>query len=730
MGLRSLVAVAVLATACGTGRLEHESSMVFGDQEIGRTRDLGLQLTNRGTAPLALTFEVSGDFSVEEASRPVGAGETSTLVVHFTPTELGLRTGTLTIRSPSATSEIALAGNGTRPALSLPSRVTLGPVTLVTGEPAQPVSSTFALRNTGTRGTSLRLEPPRVDGSELCVGAFVDSACVPWVPPATLDTRTVLDVPLSLLATAPGDRHWWVVFPSNGGEVVLEVVAQVESFEPCVFSAPLEVVVFTSQVAPFLQITHVGPGTCLVRELTISSAPAGFLTFGEAQPLPLKLASGGAITRWVALGELAPTPLVGVIRVVAAGTAPFEVPIRRAAGAQCLTISPGSLDFGVVPSGCSSSIRNFQIYNGCSTPVTLDRVELAAAAGEPAGGPNCPGPAPCPEFSLVTGFPSQTVLGPGSTVPATFSVRYSPINTGSDTGAVVVVVTGDGGDSVVGLQGRGDPLGISTATYRQGTQASVDILVMVDASPSFVPLRANVRTNLLPLLNQVTGPCYDVRWGVAAADGAQDAGVTLIANDAGQRWTSSRDPLFIERALSSFDALPVGSEVEACVRPASDLMQDAGVRDGGLFMGVCVTDALEQSVGSAAALQTLQGQGSGSLSWNTITGLAASTCAVEATDDGVHASLASAANGVHADLCNPTWGVSLERFGTVGWCPHDAFFLTSRPNGPLEIRIEGRLVPDTDWTLDVVNNAVVFFPGRAPAPGETLTISFREACPP
>ena len=188
--------VAMIATACAPGRVEHQASMIFGDEAIGQTRTLALQLTNRGAEPLALTFEVTGDFSVEEAARTVEAEATSGIRVRFSPTELGPRTGVLTIRSSRGISQIPLAGRGTRPGLSLPSRVTLGPVALVTGEPSRPVTSTFMLRNTGTAGSFLRLQPPRVEGTELCVGTFVDSACAPWVPPAGIDTRAVLEVPL------------------------------------------------------------------------------------------------------------------------------------------------------------------------------------------------------------------------------------------------------------------------------------------------------------------------------------------------------------------------------------------------------------------------------------------------------------------------------------------------------------------------------------------------------
>lgn len=727
--MRFPVATAALCflVACGPARLEHDDSMVFGDVDLGQSRRVALVLTNSSSAPRALTFEVTGDFAVEDATATLGGGETSIVMVRFSPTDLGARVGTLTMGG----SHLGLSGRGTGPRLFVPARVTFQPIALVTGEPAAPAITKLVVRNDGTTGSTLKLAAPRVEGAELCVGTFVNSTCEPWVPPASLETQTLLEVPLSVLVTTPGARRWSLVFPSNDAlrpEVTTEVAVLVEAYEPCTFSAPAEVVLRNSQGV--LNVTHLGPGRCLVEKVTLESTPAGFLEFVSEGPMPLRLEPGAVLSRWIRVRPpSSPFQLTGNVRVLAAGTAALDVPVRlEPPTTRCLTTSPDPLDFGILRSACSSPNRNVHLYNTCSRPLTVLSVELASAAGEGPGSPNCPGSTSCPEFFLTTGVAPRTVLQPGSSTPVVLSVKYRPINFGADQGAVVVSTLEEEGDTVIALYGRGDPGTETVDRYRQDPLPIIDVLVMVDASPSFVPKRASVRANLAPLLTRMGNGCVDARLGFAAADGAPGAGVQLLANDAGVRWTSSGDPQFVERALSAFDALPVGSEREACIGPAADVLQDAGVRPGSFLSGLCVTDALEQSPSPMSSLQAIQAQRPGSVfSWSAVTALSTSTCALEAADDGVHGGLV---NGAHEDICNPTWGLNLVGNSSPVCGFRTTFYLNSRPASPseLEVTIDGRPLPPADWTWDVSINAVVFAPGKAPAPGETLEIKYRSAC--
>ena len=708
----AIIAAGFLA-GCGAGQLEHEPAMVFGDLAIGQSRGVALQVTNRSEDPVALTFEVTpGDFSLDEATRTLGAHQTSTLLVRFSPQDLGVREGALVLRSARRVSQVTLSGRGTGPRLAVPEQLNLGLVALVGGAPADAVTSKLVLRNTGTLGSTLTLALPRVEGAELCVGTFFRSVCQPWLPPPSLDAGALVEVPISLLTSTPGPRRWTVVFPSDDvlhPETSVEVLAFVESYEPCVFSAPIEVVLVNQPVE--LRLTHTGPGTCLVRDFTLTSTPPGVFVFADAVHAPVRLESGASISKWISLRVPTPLQASGVVHVLAAGTAPLDVLVRlERPPLRCLETYPEVLDFGVVKVGCFSPNRNLQLYDVCGAPLTVTSVEVVAGS---------------PAFSLVQGLPPGTVLSPGF-IPATLALRYRPPGVGADTGALRVS-TLENGDYLVALQARGDPAPQQVDTFRQDALPIADVLVMVDASPSFVPRRAAARANLSSLLTNLGSRCVDARWSFAAADGAPDAGVELLANDAGARWTSTLDTAFVERALSAFDTLPIGSELEACVGPAAALMADAGVRDGGGFSGLCITDALEQSPNPTGSLQALRGLNApGFFSWSTITATESSSCLVEAVDDGVHLALT---NGGHADVCSSTWWQSFLPLGlNARDCGRMTFFLTSQPAGALDVRLDGRPVPGADWTYDAGNNAVVFVPGREPQPGQTLQIGYVASC--
>jgi hypothetical protein len=216
---------------------------------------------------------------------------------------------------------------------------------------------------------------------------------------------------------------------------------------------------------------------------------------------------------------------------------------------------------------------------------------------------------------------------------------------------------------------------------------------------------------------------------VAFAPAEGTGPVTFALNDAGQPWSSSREPRFVENVLSGFDALPVSSEVEACVGPAAALLLDGGVRAGSHLFGVCLTDALEQSPQPQAALASLASlSDGGSMSWNVVAPKAPG-CGEEALDDGVHASLVGA-TGRWANLCDPDWDLEFERFGCAGSFFDGVFFLSATPDGPIEVRVDGVLADASDWAWSPSDNAIRFVPGKWPAGGQTVEVTATAACSP
>jgi hypothetical protein len=97
------------------------ASLVFGNTVVGATSaGKSVTLTNSGNATLNITSIVpSGDFSLTTSTKPCGstllAGQNCKIEVTFTPTQVGARTGTLTLTDNAANSpqSVSLSGTGT-----------------------------------------------------------------------------------------------------------------------------------------------------------------------------------------------------------------------------------------------------------------------------------------------------------------------------------------------------------------------------------------------------------------------------------------------------------------------------------------------------------------------------------------------------------------------------------------------------------------------------------------
>ncbi len=109
-----------------------------------------MTLTNTGTSTLNISsITTSGDFGQIASTKPCGstlaAGKSCTIDVTFTPTEVGARTGTLTLtdNSPSSPQTVALSGTGTVQATLTPATHTFA----ATKVGSTSAAATFTLTN-------------------------------------------------------------------------------------------------------------------------------------------------------------------------------------------------------------------------------------------------------------------------------------------------------------------------------------------------------------------------------------------------------------------------------------------------------------------------------------------------------------------------------------------------------------------------------------------------------
>ena len=121
------------------------ASLTFGNEVVGATSaKKPVTLTNTGTSTLNITsIATSGDFTQTTSTKPCGttlaAGKSCTIEVTFTPTQVGARSGQLTItdNSPSSPQTVALSGTGTVQAKLTPTTATFPAEKVGTTSPAK-----------------------------------------------------------------------------------------------------------------------------------------------------------------------------------------------------------------------------------------------------------------------------------------------------------------------------------------------------------------------------------------------------------------------------------------------------------------------------------------------------------------------------------------------------------------------------------------------------------------
>jgi hypothetical protein len=127
------------------------ASLVFGKTVVGATAaGKTVTLSNTGTATLNITsIAVSGDFAPATSTKPCGstlaAGANCIIKVTFTPTQLGARTGNITITDNASNSPqtVPLSGTGIAPVTLTPSSATYAAQTVGTTS----LPKTFTLKN-------------------------------------------------------------------------------------------------------------------------------------------------------------------------------------------------------------------------------------------------------------------------------------------------------------------------------------------------------------------------------------------------------------------------------------------------------------------------------------------------------------------------------------------------------------------------------------------------------
>lgn len=471
------------------GGLSLAATVDFGNVVAGSNKSLTVAATNTGSAALSITsVSISTQyFAMTAPGLPVtiGAGQTASLSLEFSPNAAGAFNATATIATNASSSPavVTLAGTGTTaaggPLTVSPTSESFGSVQVGNTQ-----STTVTVTNTGangnlvigSKGTAARLIPASyhagngkarvhsqatADDSSVTISAVGVSGTGFKVSgistPVTLASGQSTTFTLAFDPTAGGSATGTLTISSDGSNPTLTmpvtgtgVTAGALGADPASLSFG-SVQVGTKQSLTE-KVTNSGG-----ESVTISGVAAngtGFTVSGITTPVAL--GSGQSTTFSVSFDPTTAADASGSVTVTSNGTNPtLTIPLTGtgvAAGA--LTASPASVGFGSVQVGVKQTVTE-KVTNSGGESVRISSI-TASGTG----------------FS-VSGITTPETVAAGAS--ATFSVSFDPTTAASATGSVTVTSNASNATLTIPLTGTGVAAGTLTANPTSISFGSVQV---------------------------------------------------------------------------------------------------------------------------------------------------------------------------------------------------------------------------------------------------------------
>ncbi|MBL8953307.1 MAG: choice-of-anchor D domain-containing protein [Myxococcaceae bacterium] len=797
-----------------------------------------ITFTNRSNAPIRLT-NIRSDYAdfiylppagdTNDTFTVAGGGE-SKLRVACKPSSLGPRSARFTfdtglVRQPNGVIDLVCTGGG--PNIRVTPRPTLnfGRVGFFPGSSTYTVQRKVSVQNVGTRPLDMNVNANLHLGQVVggVPGGFPLVAITPTNATTAMDEfeiglpgnynrmtglpaiagQNVADLLITLKPQSLGAKAADLTIYSNDPNepvIVVKLTAEATQLPPCNLQISPSALNFGLITPPDtkdlgIQIKNLGSGpndTCFLTGLEVAagSDPAFSLVGGPIDEKEMQ--PGETLTAVVRAAPVVPgtqtmtQSLVGTFRFnVADPMNPSRtVPLQASVGPICLTVVPGSFNFGNVKKDCNTAAREFTIYNTCSgdiylrAPADAYPITMQAAAGQQAGGPNCPGGAPCPEFV----FTSTPVVPPGGLIlgagdATSFRVKYRPIDYGPDTGAVAIqaIQTGVNVTYLVSLSGVGDMDGLQTDTFQQSQTPKADVLVVIDNSCSMGDKQTSLGANFSAFLTYAQSTMTDWQLGVTTSDAPAGSSqcppppfpcITLPTSGQRGGFLIGDDPMTnpngnprillpttpgvaakfnskVQVGTNGADENPFEASVKALTPPLITAENAGFLRPDANLAIVVITDAGDQSTLSGQTysyymnrLRNVKGyQNANMFTFNVIGPFGAETSSCLYDDYTNSVTLRDAAretSGVEYEICAPDWAMKLQDLGKTAFGFRTVFYLSAEPDFSggrnLVVKINGVTVPATSYTYRPMTLSIEFTPMTTPGPGQTLTVEYYKAC--
>jgi hypothetical protein len=419
------------------------SSLAFGSQDVGTTStSQSVTLQNSGNSQLTIaSIASSGDFAeANNCGAQLTAAGSCTIKVSFTPSQVGTRTGTLTVTDNSngvsgSQQIVSLSGTGTTVSVGFqPTSLTFANQTLGTTSASQ----TITLSNSGT--AALTINGISITGTNS--GDFVETnSCGTSVAAAGSCTISVTFTP-----TSAGARSASVSVSDNASgspqTVLLSGTATtvLAGFQPTglTFSGQI---VGTTSTSQSVTLSNSGTAALTISSISITGTNSG--DFAQTNTCGNSVAAGGICAISVTFTPAAAGTRSASISVADdASGSPQTIPLSGIGTTASVGFQPTSLTFLGQIVTTTSAAQSITLGNSGTAALTVYGITIT--------GTN-------PSDFDQTNTCGNSVVAGGS---CTISVAFRPTAAGARSASISVLDNASGSPQTVPLSGTGTTVSV------------------------------------------------------------------------------------------------------------------------------------------------------------------------------------------------------------------------------------------------------------------------------
>jgi hypothetical protein len=486
------------------------SSLTFTSQTVGTTSP-SQNVTVKNTGAVATPLSIgaaTGDFAqTNNCSSTLASGGSCTLMVTFTPTTTGTRTGSISITDQATNSPQSVGLSGTGAAATI--TVTATPSTLTF--PATVVGSTSASQAITVKNTS------STGNTTVSIAASTNFGQTNTCPvsPATLNAGVSCTVNATFIPTATGSLSGTISVTdsaSNSPQMVSVSGTGLTTITVTPSSLTFSANVGTTSASQPITVKNTGTASTAI---TVAASA----NYGQTNTCGTTLAGGATCTVNVTFSPTTSGSLPGTITITdSSSTSPQSVMLSGTGTTVIVTPSPMSLTFPSQTVGTTSNSMSFTVTNTGtgSTPLTI-----GAATGDFAQTNTCTG-------SLAATNGTCTV-----------NVTFTPTTTGTRTGSISITDQATNSPQSVGLSGTGASNTPATVTVSPASETFAAQTVGTTSAAKTVTIKNTSKTVSTSLSFGASGDFAAVSGGTApcssmlAADTSCTVSVTFSPTTSG-----------------------------------------------------------------------------------------------------------------------------------------------------------------------------------------------------